>query len=247
MNANQISMPSFKENSFDTSSITSSISSSSTGLWEKIKTMGFIPWIVVIIILAFLGFNIFTYLSQGTQNIVTIFKPLLGGIVNLIRSITGETLILGAEGGKTVVNAVSDVANVGLDGIETVGEDLTPDGNNSNSKGGQATPKTASSSLSNDSVTNQQSNNNANNNSNNANNAVNQALNSSQKRSQQNSQDYEADEANSTIQGGGKGGWCYIGEDRGFRSCAQVNANDMCMSGDIFPTQEICVNPTLRY
>ena len=246
MNANQISMPSFKENSFDPESITSSISTSGTGLWEKIKSMGIIPWIVVIvIILAFLGFNIFTYLSQGTQSIVTIFKPLFGGIVNLIRSITGETLIIGAEGGKTVVNAVSDVANVGLDGIENVGEDLTPDGTNSNSTGGgQATPKTASSSLSNDSVTNNNANNNSNNNSNNA---VNQALNSSQKRSQQNSQDYEADEANSTIQGGGKGGWCYIGEDRGFRSCAQVNASDMCMSGDIFPTQEICVNPNLRY
>jgi hypothetical protein len=44
----------------------------------------------------------------------------------------------------------------------------------------------------------------------------------------------------------GKAGYCYIGEDRGFRSCIQVGEADMCMSGDIFPTQDICINPNLR-
>ena len=44
----------------------------------------------------------------------------------------------------------------------------------------------------------------------------------------------------------GKAGYCYIGEDRGFRSCIQVGEADMCMSGNIFPTQDICINPSLR-
>jgi len=44
----------------------------------------------------------------------------------------------------------------------------------------------------------------------------------------------------------GKSGYCYIGEDRGFRSCIQVNESDTCMSGDIFPTRDICINPNLR-
>lgn len=44
----------------------------------------------------------------------------------------------------------------------------------------------------------------------------------------------------------GKSGWCYIGTDRTFRSCAKVGVNDTCMSGDIFPTKEICINPSLR-
>ena len=43
-----------------------------------------------------------------------------------------------------------------------------------------------------------------------------------------------------------KSGYCYIGEDRGFRSCIKVGNNDKCMSGDIFPTEEICINPSLR-
>jgi hypothetical protein len=44
-----------------------------------------------------------------------------------------------------------------------------------------------------------------------------------------------------------KAGYCYIGEDRGFRSCAKVSQHDTCMSGDIFPTRDICINPNLRH
>ena len=62
-----------------------------------------------------------------------------------------------------------------------------------------------------------------------------------------NDKDYEADDANSNIQNGmTKSGWCLIGEDRQFRSCVEVGVNDKCMSGDIFPSREICVNPSLR-
>jgi hypothetical protein len=43
-----------------------------------------------------------------------------------------------------------------------------------------------------------------------------------------------------------KKGYCYIGEDRNFRSCVKVSQHDICMSGDIFPTREICINPNLR-
>lgn len=44
----------------------------------------------------------------------------------------------------------------------------------------------------------------------------------------------------------GKSGYCYIGEDRGFRSCVKVEAADKCMSGQVFSRQDICVDPTLR-
>jgi len=43
-----------------------------------------------------------------------------------------------------------------------------------------------------------------------------------------------------------KAGFCYIGEDRGFRSCIEVGEGDVCMSGDIFPSNAICINPNLR-
>lgn len=60
---------------------------------------------------------------------------------------------------------------------------------------------------------------------------------------------YSADDSYSAIQmskTSSKSGWCFIGEDRGFRSCIRVGENEKCMSGDIFPSQEICVNPNLR-
>ena len=41
-------------------------------------------------------------------------------------------------------------------------------------------------------------------------------------------------------------GYCYIGTDRGIRSCIDVNPGDKCMSGQIFPRRDICVNPNLR-
>ena len=57
-----------------------------------------------------------------------------------------------------------------------------------------------------------------------------------------------ADDSSSNIQQPiNKNGWCYIGDDKGYRSCIEVGDNDLCMSGNIFPTQEICVNPSLRY
>jgi hypothetical protein len=79
-------------------------------------------------------------------------------------------------------------------------------------------------------------------------NTVNKAINSSTAQKQQvDGEDYQADDSSSSIQmGAPKAGWCYIGEDRGFRTCAEVGVNDTCMSGNIFPSQQICVNPNLR-
>tara|TARA_A100001015_G_scaffold192244_1_gene214206 strand:- start:319 stop:834 length:516 start_codon:yes stop_codon:yes gene_type:complete len=40
--------------------------------------------------------------------------------------------------------------------------------------------------------------------------------------------------------------YCFIGEQKGYRSCISVNETDKCMSGDIFPSNQICINPNLR-
>jgi len=57
---------------------------------------------------------------------------------------------------------------------------------------------------------------------------------------------YSADDSNSCVQTKAKTGWCLIGEDKGVRNCIKVGANDTCLSGDIFPNNQICVNPNLR-
>ena len=57
----------------------------------------------------------------------------------------------------------------------------------------------------------------------------------------------ESNVQSNTVSGkSGKSGYCYIGTDNGIRTCAPVGKNNECMSGDIFPTNEICMNPDLR-
>ena len=50
----------------------------------------------------------------------------------------------------------------------------------------------------------------------------------------------------SSLQKTVKGGYCYIGTDRTYRSCVKVNPGDVCMSNKIYPTKDICINPNLR-
>jgi hypothetical protein len=40
--------------------------------------------------------------------------------------------------------------------------------------------------------------------------------------------------------------FCYIGYDNGQRECTNVFDGDICMSGQLFPTMDVCINPHLR-
>jgi hypothetical protein len=50
------------------------------------------------------------------------------------------------------------------------------------------------------------------------------------------------DESSSSIQGTG---FCYIGEWKGVRSCVKVDKKTPCKT-QVYSTEELCVNPTLR-
>jgi len=43
----------------------------------------------------------------------------------------------------------------------------------------------------------------------------------------------------------GKQSWCLVGEYQGKRGCIEVNQHDRCLSGQVFPSQKMCLNPTL--
>jgi hypothetical protein len=194
----------------------SSENGNSNSFFDNLKNMSMTTWLLIILILAFLGFNIFVYLAKGTQDITNVFEPIFQKIFGTTAAVTGQTIDVAAEGAKSVVSTTSGAVNTGLTTVQNV----TPNIPNSNIKTEPIEQKPDSS----------------------ANNSLNKALNTSQQQIQQTS-DYEPHEASSSVS---KSGWCYIGEDRGIRTCAQVDANDQCMSGDIFPTQEICINPNLR-
>jgi hypothetical protein len=71
------------------------------------------------------------------------------------------------------------------------------------------------------------------------------ALNVALENASQKKGDYKASDSRSSV-GKSKAGWCFVGEQKGFRNCVEVGENDKCLSGDIFPTSQVCVNPSLR-
>jgi hypothetical protein len=205
-------------------STVSNTSTNNTGFFDSLQNINATTWIVIILILAFLGFNIFVYLAKGTQDITSFFGPLLQKILGTTTSVAGQAIDVSAEGAKAVVSGTAGAVNTGLTAVQNVTPNQTPTIIKSQQIQNTIQPP--------DQV---------------ANTALNKALNSS--KTQEQNDEYHANEASSSLYAGastGKAGWCYIGEDRGFRSCAQVGVNDKCMSGDIFPSQEICVNPNLR-
>lgn len=42
-----------------------------------------------------------------------------------------------------------------------------------------------------------------------------------------------------------KTNWCLVGEYMGRRGCIEINENDKCISGQVFPTNSHCLNPNL--
>lgn len=211
--------------SLDTSG--SASTSSNGGIFSSLASISMTTWIIIILILAFLGFNIFVYLAKGTQDITSFFTPIITKILTAFGMATSEVVDTTATGAKAVVNTTADVVDTGLTNLQNA----LPEGKKS--------PTTAGGTSLQNSIPHADVM---------QNNALNQAMNKTnvQKNIGQ-TQDYEADDTSSSIQKTqSKGGYCYIGEERGYRSCMQVDSGDMCMSGEIFPTNEICVNPSLR-
>jgi hypothetical protein len=42
-----------------------------------------------------------------------------------------------------------------------------------------------------------------------------------------------------------KTNWCLVGEYQGRRGCIEISEHDKCLSGQVFPDQKTCLNPTL--
>jgi len=210
------------------SSLDTSGSSSGDGGWfSSLFSIPMTTWIIIFLVLAFVGFNIFVYLAKGTQDITNFFTPIIDKIVGAFGSVTNQIVDTSATGAKAVVNTSAGAVNSGLTSVQNA----LPEGKKASTTAGGTSLQN---SIPQADVM--------------QNNTMNKALNNSNvKNNIGQTQDYEADDTSSSIQKAqSKGGYCYIGEERGYRSCMQVDSGDTCMSGEIFPTSEICINPSLR-
>ena len=183
--------------------------------------------IATFVILAILGFNIFNYLAKGTDIFGNILKKttdlLTSGTKSILKNSKVGTDILNQgvrSGVKETGNVAKNITNTAASGAK-LGVDLTAGTINRGVNVVNDTLDYSESNLSN-------------------------RMNSSPgaRRPKRPSPD---DGIGSSIQKkNSKGGWCYVGTDRSYRSCIKVKDSDSCMSGNIFPTKEICINPNLR-
>jgi hypothetical protein len=231
--------------------ITSNAATTGSSISDFFTNITWQTWLIIILILAFLGINIFSYLKTGTEEIVRLFSPLFKLFGYETLETTKQTVETSAIGAKAGVDIIADTTIGAINTIERKVEptvttntskiDKNVTNNNNTIKG-----KRASSSLS---INNAEPVNNQVQFEQKINEMEDWQQNNLQKALDDSSKIHEVspDDSLSRIQTqSGKSGWCYIGEDRGFRTCSEIGVNDQCMSGDIFPSQEICMNPKLR-
>ncbi len=178
-----------------------------------------IRFILIAALLAFAGFNIFTQMGVITDDAVKFAEPIIRPIMNLFEMITKQTVKTTAEGTKTGIDIVSGATKSGISVIE---DQVTGSGIQSSGNGDPKQERARANAL-------------------------------TMKRGTDvgitATQVPEADDASSVTQKGkisGKAGYCLVGEDRGIRSCMKVGEGDTCMSGNIFPSKDKCINPSLR-
>ena len=199
-------------------------SSSSKSLIPK-GNSGYIRIGVIIVILLFLGVNIFSYLGDFFQNIKDTSAPIIGSILQnlglVVTETTKDVTQITAEGAKLGVDVAAGTVESGIDVIQ--GQLDIDQGSSQNNSSAPNSNSNAKQGL------------------------LSASLSSALADAEYNSEPLPDDATSSTQRAGPtKSGYCYIGEDRGFRSCVSVKDSDVCMSGQIFPSNEICVNPSLR-
>lgn len=213
----------------------------------------FLFWFVIIILLALYGFNIFKYLAQGTDIITALISPFTY-VIALLTGTTVKTIIQNiSQGGQTLIAELSNffgalinffsqffsgslkvAEKTSVSAIDQLQSNIIKDKTNSaeSKKSKQvveeAEPEAEDTTL----------------------------LKNERKLAERNRE--VSSEVKDTINKKEKTdpvplqtstlehGYCYIGKNNNVRNCAKVSSKNKCMSGDIFPTMDLCINPNLR-
>jgi hypothetical protein len=246
-----------------TSSATSA-ASASTGILSTITSLSWSTWLIVVLVLAFLGINVFSMLAKGTDTaakgigqITLLFKPILDVFAKIFKFLGFSTLEtvkqtanIGATGVSTVAGKTAEGVTDVTDTIESEATGVTPIGATSSAKTGsgksiQSQMQQGGSQIDYGSQKQQGQMTDVRNDT--LQRALNDAESHMNEQNQQNGESgIEPVDAYGSSSTAGKAGYCFIGEEQGQRSCAPVGANDQCMSGDVFPTNDVCMNPNLR-
>lgn len=167
-----------------------------------------------LLILSFLGINLLMILGNWVQVVINIFGPLITQILSVFGYTTGTVLDKTEDVATTVAKAGIDIAGGTVQSVA----DLLKKASVEN-----VDPKSRT--------------------------QLDQSLSSP---GSSNSPSFKlnepkADDSNGTIQKpitAEKSQWCLVGEYQGKRGCVEVNDASKCMSGQTFPSEQLCLNPT---
>ena len=202
--------------------------------------MSMLFWSGIVILVAFLGFNVFEYIGD----MVDFFKRIFSPILELGSETVKQTADVTATGTKGLIDASSKTA---IGGINLLQDKLKHSSNNSDNDEDEDEDSDDEDS---DDEENQTVNGNdiSGNYVKSNNKVMNTRENVKIDKNMNSSKEYDPLPIETTENTSTKGmtGYCYIGTEKGIRTCAKVGKDNVCMSGDIFPTREVCMNPKLR-
>ena len=163
--------------------------------------------LLFLLILSFLGINVFLVLGNFFQSLINIFGPPIKQILSIFGYTTGTVLNESSEIVATVTKTGIDIA----DGtVQSVGDLLIK----ASTQGVDTRQLDKSLNTSNLNI----------------------------------GPPPQADSTTSPIQNpitSNKKQWCLVGEYEGKRGCIEVSEQDKCLSGQVYPAQKLCLNPTL--
>lgn len=183
--------------------------------------------ITVIIALALAGFSVFSYLGTGADDLTSralqILRFIAGYLSSFMNKFTDNT-VTGTKGAVDVaggtVKAGAAIPNDLVNGSATKGTVVSQQNKKkidttSVASADLAQPEQSASS-----------------------NDLQDKLDGATVQSQGQNQNKDEPEAAATKSSGP--GYCYIGDDRGARSCISVSESTKCMSGDVYPNLDVC-------
>jgi hypothetical protein len=227
-------------------------------------------WFAIILLLAFFGFNIFQYLAQGTDIIATLVSPFTYTIAYFSGETAKTTLKHTSQGTQAIVSESSTFLQIFLQFITdlfTNSVTFVTDGTTSaidylqsnikkdktidvkpekqikdNSVNIKETPKIEKTEETQETDEIEEEDTSMLKEERKIENRV-QNVSDDIKKLIIKKEETEPEPVQSDMQ---QNGYCYIGKINDARYCAKVTSKNNCLSGDIFPTMAVCVNPNLR-
>ena len=183
--------------------------------------MGWFKYFLLFMILLFFGINIFSYLAKTSTYFAevteSIFKPIAKMFGFSLTKTAEKVVDTSAEGAKYGIDITKNV----IDDVLTLGQNGSITNNITATEDGQKADADADTSFIGE-------------------------LEQDITPTTNGKQEPEPTDVSYGDNVGKKGAYCLVGTDRGYRSCVKIGDSEKCMSGKVYSSKELCVNPSLR-